>query len=126
MESEPQVPIPRINMPQLLKKRHFAKVCKFENRKRHEIKKITERQEAEESDTDTSINIKTEIKHLTDRRNHITMTLKIDGTEKEFIVDTGSPVTILPSDKQIMKDKKLLPVKNTRTSIKTKSPERLR
>ena len=36
------------------------------------------------------------------------MTIKIDGTEKKLIVDTESPVTIIPPDKEIMKDKKIL------------------
>ena len=38
------------------------------------------------------------------------MTIKIDGTEKEFIVDTGSPVTKIPPDKEFIKVKKILPV----------------
>ena len=33
------------------------------------------------------------------------MTIKIDGVEKIFIVDTRSPVTIVPSDDEIIKDK---------------------
>ena len=39
------------------------------------------------------------------------MTIKIDGTEEEFIVNRGSPVTIIPPDKDIIKDNKILPVK---------------
>ena len=68
---------------------------------------MTETVETEESDTDRSINIITEIKQLTDRRNYITITIRNDGTEKEFIVDTGSPVTIIPPDKEIIKSMKL-------------------
>ena len=97
-------------MSQLRKKGHFAKVCTFEHQKRQEIKEITEPQETEENDTDKSINLITEIKHLTDRRNHITMTIKNDGTEKKIIIDTGSPVTIIPPEKEIMKNRKILPV----------------
>ena len=59
--------------------------------------------DTEESDTDRSKNIKTKIKDIPDRRNHNTMTKRIDGTEKEFIVDTGSPVTKTPVDKEIIK-----------------------
>ena len=36
------------------------------------------------------------------------MTMKIDGTEKEFSVDTGLPVTIIPPDKEKIENKKLL------------------
>ena len=52
------------------------------------IEDITEREKIKQSGTSKSMNIATEIKHVTDRRNHITMTLKIDGIEKYFIVDT--------------------------------------
>ena len=57
-----------------------------------------------------SLNILNEIKHVTDRRNHITMAIKFNGAEKEFTVDTGSPVTIIPPDKPLIKDKKTLPI----------------
>ena len=62
--------------------------------------------ESEENDTDGSIKTITEIKPLTDRKNHITMTIKNDGTEKEFIVDIGSPVIRIPPDKERTNDKK--------------------
>ena len=52
------------------------------------LQKIVEPEETEESDSDKLINGRTEIKHVTDRKNHITMTMKIDATEKEIIVDT--------------------------------------
>ena len=38
------------------------------------------------------------------------MTIEIDGTKKEFNVDTGSPVTILPPHEEILNEKKLLPL----------------
>ena len=44
------------------------------------------------------------------RRTYVTMTIRIDGTEKEFIVDTGSPVTTIPPDKGIIKGRKIIPV----------------
>ena len=66
--------------------------------------------ETEESDTDRSAKILNEIKHLTDRRNHITMTIRFDGTKKKFTIDTESPVTITAPDKGIIKGKKILPV----------------
>ena len=79
------------------------------NKKRQENKELTETVETEKSDTDRLINIKTKIGHLTDRRNYITMTMKNDGTEKQFI-DTGSPVRIIPMDKEVIEGKKILPV----------------
>ena len=38
------------------------------------------------------------------------MKIKTNETEKEFIVGAGSPATILPRDKEIMKHKKILPI----------------
>ena len=89
---------------------HFAKACRLEQRKRKKIKEMTEATETEESNTDKSKNTITKIRHITDRRYHITMTERIDATQKEFIVDTESPVTLIPADKEIFKDKKILPI----------------
>ena len=47
----------------------------------------------------------TEPKHVTTDRNHIEMTMRIDGTETEFIVDTRSPVRIIPPDKKKVTEK---------------------
>ena len=66
------------------KERRIAKACTSELRKQ-QIKEMTEPEGTEESDTDRSINIITEMKQVTYRRNHITITLKFYGTEKELI-----------------------------------------
>ena len=34
---------------------------------------------------------------------HFTATVQINGVKKEFIIDTGSPVSIKPPDERIMK-----------------------
>ena len=39
------------------------------------------------------------------------MTLKIDGTEEDFIVYTGSLVTIIPPDKEEIKNTKISPIR---------------
>ena len=41
----------------------------------------------------------TEMKYSTDKKDYITRTKKFYGTEKEIIMDTRSPVTVLPLDK---------------------------
>ena len=92
------------------KKGHFAKACKSKYRKRPEIKEIAEPEYTEESKVDKLTNIATKIKHVTDRKKHITMTIKTEGTEKEFIIDTGSPVTMLPPEKEVLKYKKIKPI----------------
>ena len=62
----------------------------------------------------------TKTKHKTDRRNHLT-TIRSNGTEKEFIVDTGSPVTIIKPDKETIKNNKIIPItKKTSSSTKMK------
>ena len=69
------------------------------------MKKHTQPEETKLGDTDKSLNIITELKYVTDRKNHKTMTKKINGTEKELIVDTGSLVLILPPDKELIENK---------------------
>ena len=66
----------------------------------------------------------TKIKPLNDRRNYILLSRRNDGTEKEFIADTGSPITILPQDKEITKGKNILSVTRkyqyvTKTEVKS-------
>ena len=46
----------------------------------------------------------TELKHVIDQAIHIIRTLKTDETGKNFIV-----ITIVPPDKRLIEDKKLLP-----------------
>ena len=61
------------------------------------------------------------MKLLTERKNHITMTVKTDRTEKIFIVDTGSSVTIIPPYEEVKKTRKFHRSKKiTGTLIKTK------
>ena len=89
---------------------NFEKTCQFEHRKWQENRKITELEETEESDAHKLIKIITELTHITDRRNHITIAIKTDGSEKKFKVDTGSLVTIIRPEKEVVKDKKTLPI----------------
>ena len=72
---------------------------------------MTETVETEENDTDKSIYLITEMKHSTDRRKYVTMTIRIYGTEKKFIVDTRSPVTIIQPENAIIKGLKNIPVR---------------
>ena len=44
-----------------------------------------------------------EIKKIEERNKHYTATVKINGIAKKFIIDTGSPISIMPLDKRIMK-----------------------
>ena len=75
----------------------------IEHQKRQELKEIAEHEEIDESDTDKSIRITTKIKHVTYGRNHITMSMKISGLGKDFIVDTRSPVIVLRPNETLKK-----------------------
>ena len=94
------------------KKKSLSKSLHSEQQTKHnkqqQLKKTTEPDETERSYIDKLVIIATELKHSTDRKNHITMTVKIDRTEKDFIVETGLPVKIIPPDKKLAEDKKNL------------------
>ena len=38
--------------------------------------------------------------------------MKINGTEKDFIIDTGSPILIMPADNKIMKESEIQKVRH--------------
>ena len=38
--------------------------------------------------------------------------MKVNGIEKEFIVDTGSPISIMPADENIMKQTEIQKIKH--------------
>ena len=71
------------------------------------VKKLTEEEEIEPNESiiesDESIYHIEEIKKIVEQQKHYTAKMKINGTPKEFIIDTGSPITIMPLDEQIMK-----------------------
>ena len=67
------------------KNRHFAKVCSFENQRQRE-KRNYEPKETEENDTDKLTTIITETKHVTDRRNHTTITNENEEKKLSWIL----------------------------------------
>ena len=70
------------------KRRHFAKACIFEHRKRQEIKENAEPEETGGNDSDKLANIITEVKLVTDRRNHISMTKKKSREPRKILLST--------------------------------------
>ena len=64
------------------------------------------------SESDGSIYHIEEIKNIVEQQKHYTAKIKINGTPKEFIIDTGSPVTIMPLDEQIMKKTEIQKITN--------------
>ena len=88
------------------KKGHYARVCKQRIKNNRTVKKFTEEEEIEPNESmcesDESIYHIEEIKKIVEQQKHYTAKIKINGTQ-EFINDTGSPITIMPLDEQIMK-----------------------
>ena len=71
------------------------------------MKRLTEEELDERSETSSesnkSIHHIKEIKKIGEKNKHYTATVKINGRKKEFIMDTGSPITILLLDEEILK-----------------------
>ena len=63
-------------------------------------------------ESEESINHIKEIKKIEETNKHYTANLKINGIMKEFMIDTGSPISIMPPDKRIMKPTELQKVSN--------------
>ena len=51
-------------------------------------------------------------KKIVEQQKHYTAKVKINGTPKEFIIDTGSPITIMPLDDQTMKKTEIQKITN--------------
>ena len=71
------------------------------------MKRLTEDEDQQPnestSESEERIHHIKEIKTIEEKNKHYTATIKINGGRKEFIIDTGSPITIMPPDKRIMK-----------------------
>ena len=70
------------------------------------VKTLTEDERIEPNESmseSESIYYIKEIKNIVEQEKHYTAKVEINGTQREFIIDTGSPVTIMPLDERIMK-----------------------
>ena len=67
----------------------------------------------EESDeSDSSIYRIEKTNRITDRNKYLTAKLKVNGIEKEYVVDTGSPISIMPADENILKKTEMQEIKH--------------
>ena len=98
------------------RKGHFARVCKQRENYKRKVRNVTEDEYevigGESDESETSINRIERINRITDRNKYLTTTVKVNGIEKEFIVDTGSPISIMPADENIMKQNKIQNIKH--------------
>ena len=80
------------------------------------MKRLTEDEDQQPnestSESEESIHHINEIKAIEEKNKHYTATIKINGVGKEFIIDTGSPITIMPPDERIMKHTEILKITN--------------
>ena len=93
------------------KKGHYAKACGQNVNNNRTVKRLTEEEmnEPDEStsDSDESIHHIKEIKKINEKSKHFTAVVQINGIKKEFIIDTGMPISIMPPDEKIMNSTKI-------------------
>ena len=98
------------------KKGHYTKACRQKFSNNRTVKRLTEEEvnELNESscELDEDIQHINEIKKIEETNKHFTATVKINGIAKEFIIDTGYPISIMPPDKRIMKPTEIQKVTN--------------
>ena len=97
------------------KKGHFARSCSQRENYKNKLRNVTETENSigEESDeSETSIHRIERVKRIIDRNKYLTTIVKINGTEKEFVIDTGSPMSIMPADNTIIKESKIQKVRH--------------
>ena len=98
------------------KKGHYAKACRQKFNDNRTVKRLTEEERSEPNDSscesDEDIQHIKEIKKIEEINKHYTATVKIIGKAKEFTIDTGSPISIMPPDKRIMKSTEIQEVTN--------------
>ena len=97
------------------KKGYFAQVCRQRNNYKRKVRNVTEDESeiigGESDESETSIHRIERINRITDRNKCLTAVVKVIGIEKEFIVDTGSPISIMPVDEKILKQTEIQKVK---------------
>ena len=97
------------------KKGHFARSCRQRENYKNKLRNVTETENStgEESDeSETSIHRIERVNRIIDRNKYLTTIVKINGTEMEFVIDTGSPISIMPADNTIMKKSEIQKVRH--------------
>ena len=100
-------PATEVNCNKCGKKGHYAKACRQKFNISRTVKRLIEDEmnEPNESSCESEEDIQQikEIKKIEETNKHYTAIVKINGIAKEFIIDTGSPISIMPPDKRITK-----------------------
>ena len=97
-------------------KGHYANVCRKKTNNNRMVKRLTENELNERkepsSESEDSIHHIKEIKKIDETNKHFTTTLTINGVMKEFIIDTGSPISLMPPDERITQSTKIQKITN--------------
>ena len=100
-------------------KGHFPGVYRQKKIYKRKVQNITEEKTTAiggDSDESESSACRIERKNrITDRNKYQTAKVKVNGIEKEFTVDTGSPISIMPADE----DYRRRPKFKNKTSVST-------
>ena len=98
------------------KKGHYAKACRQKFNNNRTVKRLTEEETNEPdestSDSDETIHHIREIKKINEMTKHFTAVVQSNGIEKEFIIDTGSSISIKPPDERIVKSTEMQEITN--------------
>ena len=97
------------------KKGHSARVCRQRENNKRKIRNVTEEESGNWRRIRRSRDEYTQnrrINRITDRNKYLTTIVKVNGIEKEFKVDPGSPISIMPVDENIMKRTEIQKVKH--------------
>ena len=80
------------------------------------MKRLTEEEMNEPnestSESDESIHHIKETKKINEISKHFTAVVKVNGIKIEFIIDTGSPISIMPPDERVMKSTEIQKITN--------------
>ena len=93
---------------------HFARVCRsiINNTRKQRIIYLEETYSEEEESEQEEIQQITQINRvLPDKIDNYEIRLKINGKDRNFTIDTGSPVTIMPNNPKLYNTKDIKPLK---------------
>ena len=84
------------------KKKHFVRVCRQKEIYKRNVKNVTEEETTakggKSDESESSIYRIGKINRIADRNEYLTAKVKMNGIEKQFIIDIGPPISIMPAD----------------------------